>query len=141
MPMTYPTIDAHFWVERDGIIIDPYFKEYNYIKTIRGLGDEQVHLEADLPIQNIMIEIHKRVLKSVMGGADFQEAMKNFVDFAKKFQMDTPTADRCWNNVLLEVYKNGGEIKFGSMGWKYKNSNKIFYEYGGVDWKVKDFMK
>lgn len=141
MTTKYPTIDAHFWVERDGVIIDPYFKEYNYVKKVWGLGNEQVHLEADLPTQNIMIEIHKRILKRNVGGADFQEAMKNLIDLAKKFQMDTPRANECWNNVLLEVYKNGGEIKFGSMGWKCKNSNKVFYEYGGVDWKVKDFMK
>ena len=27
-----PKIDGHFWVERNGKIIDPYFKEYDLIK-------------------------------------------------------------------------------------------------------------
>jgi hypothetical protein len=27
--MKFPIIDGHFWVERDGRIIDPYFLEYD----------------------------------------------------------------------------------------------------------------
>lgn len=137
----YPTIDAHFWVERDGVIIDPYFKSYDRCKEFWNLSDDQVYLEADPSIQKIMLEIHTRVLKKKFKKNDLQEALQEHAEFAKKFNADKALPDRCWRNVCLEVYKNGGQIKFGSMGWRHKNSNDVHYEYGGVDWKIKDFIK
>ena len=32
--MAMPTIDGHFWVERDGKKIDPYFEEYDAVKRV-----------------------------------------------------------------------------------------------------------
>jgi hypothetical protein len=137
----YPTIDAHFWVERDGVIIDPYFQTYDQSKKFWNLSNEQVYLEADQSIQRIMIEIHTRVLKKVFIKNDLQEALQEHAEFCIKYDTDKPQPNRCWRNVCLEVYKNGGQIKFGSMGWKRENSNDVFYEYGGVNWKIKDFIK
>ena len=138
---SYPIIDAHFWVERDGVIIDPYFKTYDQVKKFWDLSNDQVYLEADQSIQKIMIEIHTRVLKKQTKKNDFQEALQEHCEFCKKFNADKALSDRCWRNVCLEVYKNGGQIKFGSMGWRRKNSNEVHYEYGGADWKIKDFIK
>ena len=137
----YPIIDAHFWVERDGVIIDPYFQTYDQSKKFWNLSNEQVYLEADQSIQRIMIEIHTRVLKKVFIKNDLQEALQEHAEFCIKYDTDKPQPNRCWRNVCLEVYKNGGQIKFGSMGWKRENSNDVFYEYGGVNWKIKDFIK
>ena len=138
--MFFPSIDGHFWVERDGKIIDPYFKEYEMIKKINKLGNEQVHLEAEETIQKIMIEMFKRKTKSALGGEDWDEVMKNCINLLKSFNRDKICFNRCWFNCILEISKNGGEIKFGSMGWKHKNSDNVFYEYGGVDYKIKDFI-
>ena len=33
----FPRFDAHFWVEREGKIIDFYFEEYDYIKRVNFL--------------------------------------------------------------------------------------------------------
>ena len=42
----------------------------------------------------------------------------------------------------MEIYENGGELVFGSLGFKKKNSNDYWYEYGGKEYKtIKDFMK
>ena len=34
MTIGFPTIDGHFWIERDGKIVDIEFKEYDLIKTM-----------------------------------------------------------------------------------------------------------
>ena len=53
-----------------------------------------------------------------------------------------PTEGMCYQNCILEVFRNGGEIKFGSMGWKKKSDGTVWYEFGGKDWTgVKQFMK
>jgi hypothetical protein len=137
----YPVIDAHFWVERDGVIIDPYFKTYDKVKNFWNLSNDQVYLEADQSIQKIMIEIHTRVLKKHTKKNDFQEALQEHGEFCIKYEANMNIPNCCWRNACLEVYKNGGQIKFGSMGWKRENSNNVFYEFGGVDWKIKDFIK
>ena len=38
MNIGFPTIDGHFWIERDGKIVDIEFKEYDFIKSIHNLA-------------------------------------------------------------------------------------------------------
>ena len=56
MNIGFPTIDGHFWIERDGKIVDIEFKEYDLIKTIHNLADGMVYKEADTLTQTVMIE-------------------------------------------------------------------------------------
>ena len=56
MNIGFPTIDGHFWIERDGKIVDIEFKEYDFIKTIHNLADGMVYKEADTLTQTVMIE-------------------------------------------------------------------------------------
>ena len=49
-------IDGHFWVVRDGKIIDPNFPQYDMIKKIVGGVGERVYLPAEKIIQSFMIK-------------------------------------------------------------------------------------
>ena len=123
----YPTIDGHFWVERDGKIIDPYFQDYDAIKMIQRLKGDRIHLEAEPLIQAIMT---KKFEKS--------EDQKGMISLL--LIVDTPEPYQCYSNSIVEIKKRGGVLKFGSMGWKRK-AGGIHYEFGGEGWKIHQFLK
>ena len=50
------------------------------------------------------------------------------------------TQGGCCLNAYTEQKLRGGEIVFGSMGWKRMNGNGIHYEFGGEGWNVVQFM-
>jgi hypothetical protein len=131
----FPTVDGHFWVVRDGKIIDWDFTHYDMVKKIWGLTDEQIHLEADENTQKIMLAIFQKKLLPEHIPEYLSALDKHFLPFQ-------PTEGMCYQNCILEVFRNGGEIKFGSMGWKKKSDGTVWYEFGGKDWTgVKQFMK
>ena len=39
----------------------------------------------------------------------------------------------------MEIAQRGGELVFGSMGWKKQQG--IHYEYGGENWTVSQHLK
>jgi hypothetical protein len=124
----YPTIDGHFWLVRDGKIIDPYFNDYDYIKRVQGCNNKQVYLPASPLVQAVM----KKKFYEV------EQTLGVSKDFWKKFS-PKPTANRCWQNAHI-LMEDGDELVFGSMGW-HKKSGGIHYEFGGEDWTVKQFLK
>ena len=132
----FPKIDGHFWIVRDGVIIDKEFKEYDYIKKFHNCDDGMVYKEADELTQTIITKMFERSLSSM--GFDKKQFKKEInVLFPNHF----PCFQSCFQNCLME-FQDGDEIKFGSMGWKYSNANRIWWEYGGEDWKsAKAFLK
>ena len=128
-PTGFPVIDGHFWVERDGEIIDPYFIEYDFIKVVNRLEGMPVHMKADDIVSKVIIRRFENVISYDLL---FKMMKDNYyqVSFGK-----------CYLNAVLEVRKNGGELCFGSMGWKRKRSDDIHWEYGGSGWTVKQFLK
>ena len=123
-------IDGHFWVVRDGKIIDPNFPQYDMIKKIVGGVGERVYLPAEKIIQSFMIK--KYIVGRTMLLTD--ERNKYIIE------MYSPLFAKCETNALVETLKNGGEIVFGSMGWNTKNGG-IHYEYGGANWTISQFLK
>ncbi len=120
----YPNFDGHFWVERNGEIIDPFFEEYGRIKVVRKCVGKAIYLPASDLVQTIMTKKMKTV--DDINGIDD----KFFRMFYNKVGMN-----RCWQNARLEILKNGGKLVFGSMGWKI-SSGGIHYEFGGENWSV-----
>jgi hypothetical protein len=124
--------DGHYWIERDGEVIDPNFDEYDKIKKINGCIGKRVYLKANQIVTAVMLKklTNRRneinadpFTKSIMFGGYWK-----------------PQFGCCSNNVLMEYQKNGGEIVFGSMGWKKKNGG-IYYEFGGENWTIAQFLK
>ena len=152
--MEYPTIDGHFWVVRDGKIIDPVFNGYKYVCKVHDADVTTLsHIPAPMMTQKIMINIFTKVMENVLWSDNCFDKVYNCFDkgdncFDKFYKMSmitknsTPEWNRCWQNCLIEIYENGGEIVFGSLGFKYKNKEGFWYEYGGEDYKtIKDFIK
>jgi len=127
--LSYPIIDAHFWVVRDGQIIDPYFSYYDLVKKLNMLTGDRIYLEAADIVQKVII----RKFQSVIDWGEVYKIMKK-INY-------TQEENQCYQNCLYEIMENGGELKFGSMGWKFKTSDKIHYEYGGENWSLKQFIK
>ena len=122
-------MDGHFWVVRDGKIIDPYFKSYDYVIKVNNLEGDRVYLPASPLIQAVM---KKRFIDGSMQTAAMLLRQHIIQPHTRR--------DNCCNiNAILETY-NGGEIIFGSMGWKQKDSDEIWWEFGGDDYTVKDFL-
>jgi len=124
-------MDGHFWVNFEGVIVDPYFKGYDIVKRINNLEGDRIYLPAPPLIQAVM---KKRYID------DRIKLVKDLAD--KRLISLTERREDCCNmNALLEWMANGGEIVFGSLGWKKKNSDEIWWEYGGVDYTVADFLR
>ena len=131
--MEFPTIDAHFWIEREGRIVDIEFKSYDYIKQVHSLQDGMVYKEADEMTQKIMISIFMKVLEGV--GLD-KHTFKHIV--AKGY---FPCMGCCFQNCMMD-WRDGDVLKFGSMGWRKKDGSGVWWEFGGEDWRgVKAFLK
>jgi hypothetical protein len=109
------SIDGHFWVERNGKIIDPHFAEYDMIAKIREC-DSQTKNYVEAPL--------------------FTQVLMYF--YADKHYKNNGTGFRnCYSNAVKELKrKPGGRLVFGSMGFKFNKQDDYFYEFGGKDWKL-----
>jgi hypothetical protein len=129
-----PKLDGHFWVMRDGKIIDPHFKEYDFIKSVHN-GKKFIYQPADAMTQRMMIAIHHKVVKQ-----DYATISEFVADYVK-ISGEEPVCAFCLFNALMEIEKNGGELVFGSWGIERKDGSK-FWEFGGEDWTgVSAFFK
>ncbi|QIG59356.1 hypothetical protein [Dishui Lake virophage 2] len=132
---TVDGFDGHFWVVRDGAIIDPHFQQYDKIKRLNDLEGDAIYCPAPAEVQEEFINALKGQYTRAFG------SLENFTKEARQLGW-RPEANMCEKNALDEWVRNGGEIVFGSMGWKEKGSNEIWWEYGGDDWdKTEHFLK
>jgi hypothetical protein len=129
-----PKLDGHFWVMRDGKVIDPHFKEYDFIKAVHK-GVKYVYQPADAMTQRMMIAIHQKVVKQEY--ATIGEFVADYI----KISGEEPVCAFCLFNALIEIETNGGELVFGSWGVERKDGSK-FWEFGGDGWTgVSAFFK
>jgi hypothetical protein len=147
-----PVIDAHFWVVRDGEIIDPTFsKQDSFISQFNGTTTEKAYHEAPPLVQAVYVamlkktvayELHKN--KMISNGVFVTSDLKKPISESEMIHMIEeyePRFGRCHLNAFTEACKRGGKIVFGSMGYKKKNGD-VWWEYGGKDWDtVAQFRK
>jgi hypothetical protein len=141
--MSFPVIDGHFWIVREGKIIDPHFEVYDMYCNVRNCDSkaEKSYIPAPQITQTIMLGMYKKVLTKTFGDKSFEELAVAFRDISKKYGF-VSEPNSCYQNCLIEIAENGGEIVFGSMGFKYKSKKGYFYEYGGDEYKtIKQFLK
>jgi len=153
-----PTIDGHFWVERDGKIIDPDFpKEDEYIRWANKTTSKKAYHEAPEMVQKVMLGLMEKTIiyelrkVEMMKGRNglcvslstLQALNEPMTEEEKKEAMEeyTPRFNCCNVNAYTEAKLRGGRIVFGSQGWKKKDGS-VWWEYGGKDWdKVSQFIK
>ena len=139
--MEIPTIDGHFWVVRNGEIVDCDFPEYDMIRAVRGCEKTMVYLPAPSMTQTIMTQMFHNAVKKIMGKDDWNECMKEVVFMTHLAGIKKPVFGNCYQNSIIEIYHNGGDLIFGSMGFKYKDG-ETWWEFGGENYKtVKDFRR
>lgn len=139
--MILPTIDGHFWVVRDGKIIDPHFPEYDLICKIRSCDPkaDKSYIPAPEMTQKIMIDMFKKCFKKHLKGDTIEELSKELLIISGDYKK--PVVSCCFQNSLMEIAKNGGQLIFGSLGFKYAKKDGYFYEFGGEDYKtIKQFL-
>jgi len=128
MAMDLPEVMmGHFWVVRDGRVIDPKFPDHRDIQRQNRLQDVSCHLPAPAMTQKVMIASHIKKAKNVFG--------ENYATEFQRIFEDRPHFGMCFFNAVMEQHRNGGEIVFGSMGW-LRDDDTEFYEYGGKEFKV-----
>lgn len=132
--MNFPNIDGHFWVVRGGEIIDPIFPHYKWVCKVRGC---ELSNRSYIPAPELTQKIITKMFLKIVKVSTLDELCQTF----SGIQIE-PIEDRCFLNAVLEISKNGGELVFGSLGFKLKGQEGYFYEYGGEDWTaVKQFLK
>ena len=128
-----PRIDGHFWIERDGEIIDPHFSQYDFIKSFHR-GVKFVYHPADGDTQLMMtIMFFKKVMTEY-------DTIEEYVEDRIKVLGTQKKHNNCFMNALIELNENGGQLVFGSWGIERADGSK-FWEFGGDDWVgVKKFL-
>ena len=137
MLTNFPEIDAHFWVIRDGKVIDPSFSQYKMIERMWDCDtNNKDYLPAPEITQKIMIEQHYRVLKTRFNTDDIKVAIEKFSIGSRKRGIVSPRYACCFQNAILEIAINGGELVFGSLGFKKNKTEGFHYEWGGEHYKT-----
>lgn len=132
----FPVIDGHFWIERDGKIVDWDFPQHKECKKNWECGNEKVYLPAPNTVQTLVIKIFEKTMLGVINSKE------EFYQLSLLYGFSKPMFGRCYQNCIVDIHLHGGKLIFGSFGWKKKNGNQVHYEYGGLDFKkVADFIK
>jgi len=140
--MKLPSIDGYFWIVREGKIIDWDFPEYAEVRSYWKCGTEKDYIPAPPVTQQLMINIFQKCLSSHYKGLEWYDVIEKFYKKSKAFHLIEPQFNCCYQNCLIELYLRGGELVFGSLGFKKKNGTGFHYEYGGDSYKtVTDFIK
>jgi len=114
--MSLNLADIHFWVERNGMIIDPEFIAWeNMVKKINNLEGKKIYQSLNDK------ETIKKYLKYQISIFDVR---------TMNILKDQPMNRQCYINSLNEIKKNGGKLKVGKLGWKIRNKDDIWWEYG-----------
>jgi hypothetical protein len=126
--MRLPQTHGYFWVERDNEIIDYDFPQYHRLRMKFGATDIHCYLRAPPKVEEAMIRLFRRVTMRAFDCDTWDDMMVEFLLVAKMTgNADGPTFHRCWTNAIQEVYHNGGQIRFGSMGFKRKDGTYHWY--------------
>jgi len=117
---------GHFWIVRDGEIIDPVFPEHKHIQRVNRTTNQVCRIPASEAVQRVMTAIHLKKVQEHIGD--------NAGEFFWRV-MGRPCFGQCFMNCLMEQSRNGGEIVFGSLGWVREDGSR-YYEYGGENFKI-----
>ena len=140
--MRLPKNRGHFWVVRDNEIIDADFPQYRRLRR-KFDADPQIlcYYPAPDKVQNVIIRLFKRITLKAVDAEDWDEMMEEFMLVAKMTgNADAPSFEKSFTNAIIDIYYFGGEIVFGSMGFKKKDGTCHWY-YGHPKCRtVADFL-
>jgi len=129
--MAFHTEDFHAWIEdKDGkVIYDPHFPQYDYKKKIRGLYGEPQYKAYTGEKARALCMRNRQAVKNIL-----KAQKKGHGISAKQVweqQYEHPIYGYCSFNAVAYLKKHPDVIyKVGSMGWKRKADDRVFWEYG-----------
>ena len=127
-----PSFDAHCWVvDSKGVIWDPEFPNYNFIKTINACHGPRVYRPAPLETQEKIITIFHRFLTTMLN-----RSWSSIILYLESQMTDGPRFGHCFYNAFVHAKNHGGTIVVGSMGWERMDGSGVHFEYGGADWNT-----
>jgi len=153
--MMMPTFDGHFWVEKDGQIMDFDFSDDDeYIRVANNTTKEKKYHEAPEIVQKIFIGMVEKSLsfelqkmkiikKSRYMCFNYEDLVEKASksDDKKELEEFKPQFECCYLNAYKNWKENGGRLVFGSQGY-VKKDGSVWWEYGNPGWKtVKKFTK
>ena len=123
-------IKGHFWIERDGEIIDCDFPEYENSKLSNMCYGKKQYRRATKARRSAMkrkfINDKFQMLKAMKESPEHSHDRTIYDDVVS----NGPVADACAANVCIEKLERGGTIIYGDMGWKTKlEQSDIYWEY------------
>jgi hypothetical protein len=127
--MRLPKNRGHFWVERDNQIIDFNFPQYCRLRRKFNADPEtNCYLRASPKVEEAIIRLYRRITLKAFDCDNWDDMMIEFIFVATLTgNADAPTFNKSFTNAIQEVYHNGGEIRFGSMGFKKKDGTYHWY--------------
>jgi hypothetical protein len=110
-------IDGHFWIEKDGVIIDDpvWIGSAGNEKKFQVFGAIKYYKPAPEITQKLVIEYMYKVNENLYNVKRDNELFNELVDLRPY------KSRKCQFNVLKLLNTNGGKIVFGCCGYKYPN--------------------
>lgn len=138
--ISLPIIDGHFWVVRDGKIVDWDFPEYDCVRSVWKCGKERNYLPAPEMTQKVMVAMYQKAFRGAAGnGKLWEDIVTEYYALSVSMGMAKPMYGHCFHNCLLEIHQRGGNLVFGSMGFR-KRDGSYHYEFGGENYRtISDF--
>ena len=116
--------DIHWWIEVDGRIIDPYFQQYDAIKKYHNLVGNCIYKK--LEDKTLLIEYFKFFNENYLQ----KKQLQGLGEIVDDYFYENPVFGNCYINAVSYKKKQGGKLVCGSLGWKYQNSDQVWYEFG-----------
>jgi hypothetical protein len=119
-------LDIHCWVEcSDGSIYDPYFKEYDMVKRVHGVGKTTKvcygAITDKAEKKRLWTVIWKRGIRPIVRDNPGRDVFAHFLSH--------PQFGHCFLNAYAYHLANKGTVfQIGKMGWEKKNG--VWWEYG-----------
>ena len=126
-------LDLHCWIETiDGEIIDEHFEEYDVVKQMRNLTGDKVYCElVGEEKKNIWKYIYKNHIKKKIKMIEDLGCL-GYDNWYSFWENNIYRYGNCFVNAYQYHLQNPKTTRlcFGKMGWKYKNNDNIWWEYG-----------
>lgn len=126
-------LDLHCWIEtNEGEIIDEHFDFYDFVKQVHNLTGDKVYCElVGEDKKKVWKYVYKNCIKKKI--KDIEDlGCFGYEDWNSFWINQSEKLGNCFLNSYQYHLQNPKTTRlcFGKMGWKYKNNDNIWWEFG-----------
>jgi hypothetical protein len=118
------SISGHFWIVRDGKIVDWDFPEYKELRVFHNCEEKPKYRLESVAIRR---KAKKQWIKEKRD--DLEEIRELMPEMWEEIVKAHPLPFQCSLNVCVEQALRGGQIAYGDMGWTCRDTGDIWYEF------------